>query len=215
MEHGAEPRIFARIISIMRYLLPVVTLFLLLSMSCKDDDAQQAASRARDLKKKEAVFASLQKNWVFRPRALNAQTQEAARDWQVWRVFLAELRQKPQSSVDAFRKKAKTLSQRVRALSMGIPTVFDKPEIRARVTALTVTIQSLDLYVNLDDIPADKVIDCIREINLTLDSMTTQMEEIIARGNVRLEQGESDMLRMLDTTRAIPSSPKPKSLELH
>lgn len=198
----------------MRYLLPLLSLVLLLSVSCKDDDAQQLASRARDQKKKEAVFASLQKNWVFQARPLNAQTQDAARDWQVWRQFLAELRQKPQSSVDAFRKKAKTLSQRVRALSMGIPIVFDKPEIRARITALTVTIQSLDLYVNLEDIPADKVINCIREINLTLASMSLQMEEIVARGNVRLEQGESDMLRMLDTTRAIPSSPKPKRLEL-
>ncbi len=209
-----EPRIFARTIFTMRYLLPVLSLFLLLTVSCKEDDSQQLASRARDLKKKEAVFASLQKNWVFQAPALNPQTQEAARDWQVWRQFQAELRQKPQSSVDAFRKKAKTLTQRVRALSMGIPIVFDKPEIRARITALTVTIQSLDLYVNLDDIPIEKVIACIREINLTLGSMTTQMEEIIARGNVRLEKGESDMLRMLDTTRAIPSTPKPKQLEL-
>lgn len=189
----------------MRSLFPILASLLILTASCKDDDADQAAARARDLKKKEAVFATLEKNWVFQPRALNAQTQQAARDWTVWRQFLAELRQKPKSSLDAFRKKSKAMTQKVLELRTGIPAVFDKPEIKARITALTVTVQSLDLYVGLDDIPAEKVLDCIKELNMTLNSMQLQMEEIVARGTVRMEQGESDMLRMLDTTRAIPS----------
>lgn len=198
----------------MRILFPALAFFLLLSTSCKDDDAQDAAGRAREVKKKAAVFATLEKNWAFHPATLNPQTQAAARDWGTWREFMAELRQKPKSSIDAFRKKSKAMTQRVNALKMNIPAAFDKPEIKARVTALTVTVQSLDLYVNLEDVPAQKVVDCIKEINLTIDSMQLQMEEIVARGNVRVEQGESDMIRMLDTSRAIPSPAKEKRLEL-
>jgi hypothetical protein len=188
----------------MKLRLSLLALMLFFTLSCKDDDAQRTAEKLKDVKKREAVFATLEKSWHFNTGSLSAQAQAAAKDWAEWRLFLAELRQKPKSSTDAFRKKAKAITTKVTALQNNLPAVFNKPEVKARLTALKVTVQSLDLYVNLDDVPADKVVNCIREINLTINSTERQLEEIIAAGNVRMEQGESDMIRMLDTARAIP-----------
>jgi hypothetical protein len=64
----------------------------------------------------------------------------------------------------------------------------------------------LNLYINLHQIPDQKVIRLIQDINQEINSLYYQMEEIVRKGNIPAEEGESDMIRMLDTTRAIPSS---------
>jgi hypothetical protein len=41
-----------------------------------------------------------------------------------------------------------------------------------------------------------------------LASLGRQMDEIVRRSEIPKEEGESDMIRMLDTARAIPPTPK-------
>lgn len=193
----------------MKFRLLYLTVLLLLPfLSCNDNTAAIAASKKKDDARKAAVFAILERTWHFDARPLNAQTQTASQDWSEWRLFLTELRQKPKSSIIAYQKKSKALTLKVAALPTNMPVIFNKPEIKSRITALTTTVRSLDLYMNLDDIPADKVVASIEEINLTLSSLEAQMEEIIERGNVKMERGESEMIKMLDTTRAIPNVKK-------
>ena len=45
----------------------------------------------------------------------------------------------------------------------------------------------------------------INEINKQLASIELQLEELVRRSEVPKEQGEADLLRMLDTSRAIPT----------
>jgi hypothetical protein len=46
-----------------------------------------------------------------------------------------------------------------------------------------------------------------------VNALQFQLEEITRKSQIKIEEGESDMLRMLDTTRAIPTTPKPKSFQ--
>jgi hypothetical protein len=185
-------------------------LFIFLAFSCQEDSAKREAAKLKDVKKKEMVFAEIDKSWNFSEPSLNMQTQSLISNWGEWRLFLTELRQKPKSSIGAFQQKAKTLSKKVLALNTNIPPKLAKPEIKARIAVLVTKIRSLDLYINLDEIPAKKITILISEINSALDSLKLQMEEIVQVEQIPMEQGESDMIKMLDTSRAIPSKPEHK-----
>jgi hypothetical protein len=67
-------------------------------------------------------------------------------------------------------------------------------------------VRLLDLFIHLDNIPDKKVIVLVGEINAELVSLQRQMDKITEKSKIPVEEGESDMLRMLDTTRAIPNT---------
>ncbi len=185
----------------------LVLIFLILTtVSCKDDETQRDAENLKDIKKRELVFDVINKCWVFNIPVLQLQAQAVVGNWTEWRMFLSELKQKPKSSIGAFQQKAKTLSKKVFELNNSIPIKFSNRAVRSRIAVLTTQIHSLDLYINLHDIPSQKVVTLIPEINLALASLEAQFEEIVRKEQIPLEQGESDMIRMLDTSRAIPSS---------
>jgi hypothetical protein len=174
--------------------------------SCQDDTEKRQAAQLKDLKKKEIVFTEINKSWDFSTPQLNPATEVQVSNWSEWRLFLTELKQKPKSSIGAFQKKAKVLSQKANALNNNIPAKFALPEVKSRISALTSKVRFLDLYINVDDIPSRKITPLFSEINIEIAALSRQMEEIIQKERIPLEQGESDMIRMLDTTRAIPST---------
>ncbi len=176
-------------------------------LSCSDDSEKRAIENARDVKKKEVVFTNIDKAWKFNTQPINGTTEALAVSWNEWRVFLNELSQKPQSTIGAFRKKAKTLSLKVLDLNNNIPITYSKPEVKSRIAVLTSKINSLNLYINLADIPDQKVTALIVEINIELASLQRQIGEIVRKNQIPKEEGELDMIRLLDTTRAVPTKP--------
>ena len=188
---------------IKRFVLFIVVFISIIACS---DESKRQAEIERDQKKKEDVYNTIQKAWQFDAQPLNATSQSLVSDWTEWRDLLNELSQKPQSSIGAFRKKSKTLSQKVDSLASKIPIKYSKPEVKSRISVLTTKINSLDLYMNLDAIPADKVVLSIKGVNDELRSLQMQLDEIVKKSLIPLEEGESDMIKMLDTTRAIPTS---------
>ena len=146
---------------------------------------------------------------------LTPSSQEVINNWNEWRLFLNEMELKPKSSIGAFQKKSKALSKRVMDLNMNIPPTFNKPEVKSRISVLVTKINSINLFINLDDIPDQKVVALVSEVNLELVSLTQQMDEIIRKNAIPKEEGESDMIRMLDTSRAIPTVKKDKIVPQH
>jgi len=176
-------------------------------LSCSDNAEKRAIENARDVKKKEVVFNNINRAWKFNTQPVNATTEALAVSWNEWRVFLNELSQKPQSTIGAFRKKAQTLSLKVVDLNNNIPIAYSKPEVKSRIAVLTSKINSLNLYVNLADIPDKKVTALIAEVNIELASLQRIIGEIVLKSQIPKEEGELDMIRLLDTTRAIPTIP--------
>lgn len=175
------------------------------AMTSCSDESQRIAEMQRDQKKQAEVYSIVQKAWQFDAQPINATSQSLVSDWPEWRELLAELSQKPQSSIGAFRKKARTMSQKIEKLSSKIPLKYNIPPVRSRILVLQTKINALDLYINLADIPSDKVMASIKDINTELRSLQMQLDEIVRRDLIPMEEGESDMIKLLDTTRAVPT----------
>ncbi|MFT3794643.1 hypothetical protein [Flavobacterium sp.] len=178
---------------------------LMLLFSCRDEDAQRQAA-LKDAQKKEQIFTNINNGWNFTPPSLNPQTQGMLNNWSELRLFLQALTQKPKSSIGAFQKKSKELSTKAKDLNNNIPQAFNKPEVKSRISVLTTKINSINLYINLQEIPDQKVVGLVRDVNEELLALYRQMDEIVRKSNIPKEEGESDMLRMLDTARAIPNT---------
>lgn len=188
-------------------------LVILLQFSCNNNDDKRLADQQRDAKKRELILTAIQKGWTFFDSPINETSEESIKTWQQWREFMNELAKKPVNKITAFQKKSKDLSNKVMALETNIPTQFDTPQIRSRIATLITQVRMLDLYINLSDISDKKVVKIVAEINLELVSLQRQMDKIVEKSKIPVEEGESELLLMIrDTTRAISggsSSPIP------
>jgi hypothetical protein len=178
---------------------------ILLLLSCQKNDEKQLAEQQKDAQAKALIYTKISKGWHFTTPVLNPTTQTMVQNWRELREFNTELNLTPKSSIGAFQKKAKDLSKLALALNNNIPPAFNKPQIKSRITALVTKINSINLFINLDAIPEQKVIALVAEVDVEMLSIYQQMDEIVRKNQIPLEEGESDMIRMLDTARAIPN----------
>jgi ElaB/YqjD/DUF883 family membrane-anchored ribosome-binding protein len=183
----------------MKFKIFIFFVFCIALFSCKDDDAARLQANAKETQKNEEVFKTINKAWVFNQVAPSVAVQKHIQNWSEWRLFINELNQKPKSSIGAFQQKARTLSLKVSDLQNHIPSGFDKPEIISRIMTLSTKIKSLNLYINLSYIQDQKVVKLIPEINEELASLVSQMEEIVIKSNIKLEEGEAEMLHSIAT----------------
>ncbi len=190
----------------------LLLLFVFLS-SCQEDPKVRALEQEKETQKREVVFTNINNGWNFNSQPLNLTSSELRTNWAEWRVFLNELGQKPKSSIGAFQQKAKTLSKRAAELNNNIPIKYNLQEIKSRISVITTKINAINLYIHLNQIPDKKIVQLVQEINAEVASMQWQLDEIRRKSEIKMEEGESDMLRMLDTTRAIPTNPEPKIIK--
>jgi hypothetical protein len=185
-------------------------LLMLFFSSCQEDPKVRALQQEKETKKREAIFNRINSGWNFNSQPTNEASRSLTATWAEWRMFLNELGQKPKSSIGAFQQKAKTLSKRALDLNNNIPVKYNLPEVKSRIAVITTKINEINLYIHLNQIPDNKIVQLVQEINTQLASMNAQLDEIRRRGEIRIEEGEADMIRMLDTARAIPTNPNPK-----
>jgi hypothetical protein len=180
---------------------------LILFSSCQEDPKVRMIEQQKENQKKEVIFNNISKGWNFNSVPSNETSRQLTSVWAEWRVFLYELGQKPKSSIGAFQQKAKTLSKRAFELNGKIPIKFDLPEVRSRIAVITTKINEINLYIHLNQIPDQKIVQLVQEVNTEVASLNAQLDEIKRRSEIKIEEGEGDMIRMLDTTRAIPNNP--------
>jgi hypothetical protein len=182
-------------------------LFLLvLFASCKEDNQKRIAENAKDAKKKAVIFNNIKKGWDFYDEPINEATEESVKIWSDLRAFMQELGQKPKKTIGAFQQKAAAISKKAMALNNNIPELFNKPQIKSRVSVLITKVRLFDMYIHLDNIPDKKVVQLVGEINKELATFQRQMDILTEKSKIPVEEGEDEMRRMLlDTARAIPN----------
>lgn len=190
----------------MKYLGVIFCFLFLLLSSCKEDNQQRNAENKKAAQKNEVIYQEISKKWDFYATPINSTSEQSVKIWTEFRQFLDELGQKPSKTLGAFQKKAAELSKKVQQLPNNIPFQFQQPQIKSRIGTLITKVRLLDLFIHLDNIPDKKVIVLVGEINAELVSLQRQMDKITEKSKIPVEEGESEMLRMLDTTRAIPST---------
>jgi hypothetical protein len=174
-------------------------------LSCQENKDQRLVENAKNAKKQEIIFNNINKGWNFNAKPINTASQGLVTMWNEWRLFLNELNRKPKSTIGAFQKKAKELSKKAADLNNNIPIAYNKPEVKSRISVLISKINALNLFINLDEIPDQKVVALVAEINIQLVSLQSQLDEIVRKSTIPKEEGESDLIQMLDTSRAIPN----------
>ena len=180
-------------------------LVLFLTLSCQENKEQRLVENVKNAKKQEIIFNNINKGWNFNAKPINPASEGLVNMWKEWRLFLNELNRKPKSTIGAFQKKAKELSKKAADLNNNIPMAYNKPEVKSRIAVLISKINSLNLFINLDEIPDQKVVALVTEINIQLISLQSQLDEIVRKNTIPKEEGESDLIQMLDTSRAIPN----------
>lgn len=190
--------------------MKIKTAFLLilpLLFSCQKENAKLLAEQQKENKRKEVIFTNINNGWAFVNPQMGATSKTIVNDWNELRNFVTELTQKPKSSIGEFQKKAKILSKKALELNNNIPLEFDESEIKTRIGVLTTKINSLNLYINLQTIPDRKVIALVGEINDEMRSLYRRMDEVIHKSEIPIEEGESELMMMKDTARAISNAP--------
>jgi hypothetical protein len=193
----------------MKYQISLFLLLITVLFSCQNENEKRLAENAKEAKKKEVIFNNINKGWTFLDEPINEISESQLNSWNEWREFMKEIGEKPRKTIGAFQKKSAAISRKAMALNNNIPAQFNQPQIKSRISILITKIRMLDLFIHLNNIPDDKVVFLIQEINKELISLERQMDKIVEKAKIPKEQGEEDFLRMLDTTRAIPSSAPP------
>lgn len=188
------------------YFIPLFGFFLML-LSCNNNDEIRLAENLRDAKKKSVIFENINNNWIFNTVPENETAKQLTKNWTEWRIFLDELSKKPKSTIGAFQQKSRNLSVKAEKLKENIPLQFNNQYIKSRITVLITKLNSLDLYIHLNKIPDKKVIALVQEINTELEALQWQMDEVVVKSQIQIEEGESDFIKMMDTSRAIPNVP--------
>nr|WP_294784914.1 hypothetical protein [uncultured Flavobacterium sp.] len=190
-----------------------ISLFLLLTVvlfSCQNQDEKRLAENAKEAKKKEVIFNNINKGWTFLDEPINEISETQLNSWTEWRDFIKEIGDKPRKTIGAFQKKSAAISKKAIALNNNIPEQFNQPQIRSRISILITKIKMMDLFIHLNNVPDDKVVFLIQEINKELISLERQMDKIVEKAKIPKEEGEAEFLKMLDTSRAIPNTDLPQ-----
>ncbi|WP_264535842.1 hypothetical protein [Flavobacterium sp. N1736] len=190
----------------MKYKISLFLLLIFVLNSCQDENEKRRAENEKEAKKKEKIFNNINKAWVFIDEPINEVSEKNAGEWKEWRDFLEEIGEKPRKTIGAFQKKATAISKKAFALNNNIPSQFNQPQIKSRISILITKVKMMDLFIHLNQIPDEKVTFLIGDINKELVSLERQMDNIVVKSKIPKEQGEEDFLRMLDTTRAIPNT---------
>ncbi|WP_281867125.1 hypothetical protein [Flavobacterium sp. GSB-24] len=193
----------------MKYKISLFLLFVFVLNSCQNQDEKRLAENEKEAKKKEAIFNNINKGWTFIDEPINEISEQKLNSWTEWREFMKEIGDKPRKTIGAFQKKSAAISKKAMALNNNIPPELNVPQIKSRISILITKIKMMDLFIHLNKVPDDKVVFLIQEINKELISLERQMDKIVEKAKIPKEEGEADFLRMLDTTRAIPSSTPP------
>ena len=176
----------------MKYKISLFLLLVFMLNSCQDENEKRLAENKKEAKKKEIIFNNINKAWVFIDEPINEVSEQNVNTWKEWREFLKELDQKPRKTIGAFQKKSAAIAKKAMALNNNIPAQFNQRQIKSRISSLITKVKMMDLFIHLHKIPDEKVTFLIGEINKELVSLERQMDNIV--------------VRMLDTTRAIPNS---------
>ena len=190
----------------MKYKISLFLLLIFVLNSCQDEDEKRRAANEKEAKKNEKIFNNINKAWIFIDEPINEVSEQNERNWPEWRDFLKEIGEKPRKTIGAFQKKSTAISKKALALNNNIPTQFNQPQIKSRISILITKVKMMDLFIHLSQIPDEKVTFLIGDINKELVSLERQMDNLVVKSKIPKEQGEEDFLRMLDTTRAIPNT---------
>lgn len=179
---------------------------LLLAMAACQSDEKELMEQKKLQEQRAQVFQTLQNQWNFPTEPANATSAKLVAEWDAWRNFLRALEQKPQHSIPAAQKKATELGNLALVMQNSVPIAYNTPAVRARISLIVSKLNQLQLQLERQTVPETLAKQTMRDISQEILSLQSQLEEIDRRAAIPTEWGESDLVRMRDTSRALPAN---------
>lgn len=170
-----------------------------LIFSCEENTSK--VENEKIIAENSQTFNLVNSVWNLSIPPISLAVQNELNNWNAWQQFEIEIKQKPKSNLTAFQLKTKNLSSKIDSLQFNIPVQFDKPQVKSRISALSTKIRMLDNFINLTDVPQNKIKQLLPEINEEIAALVGQWEEIFIKKRMPNEVGEEYMIKALDTTR--------------
>lgn len=179
----------------MLQIFKIAALFLsvMLIFSCKEESEDTLVIEAYK-KDKPISFKKLNDIWNFQDRTLSPESGIILANWNDWRNFTNELYRKPKGTIGAFKNKTNIIVKKVDTLKYSIPNKINKPKIKARLSAIVTKFKVLQVFMKLDYIPEARVVKTLNELNQEIYAFHDQIEEIVRRTHIQLEEGEAKMI---------------------
>jgi len=201
--------LFTQRIIFMKYIY-LAFIGLIMFSSCDENQVSQEEQQKIIDQKRDSIFKTIDDQWIIQIPKINQNVQSHLTNWKEWNDFEKEYKLKPVTSLSAFLKKAKSLSKLAADLQNNIPEVYNKPDVKSRIDLLNTNINSLEMLLELDLIPAKEVKDLFVQINKNYQSLANQFDEILIRKAIPMEVGEQDMIQSLDTIKRATLDAIPK-----
>lgn len=183
---------------------------LVLFSSCEENEKSAEEQQMLIAQKRDSIFKTIDDQWVIQIPKINQNVQSNLVNWKEWNDFEKEYRIKPVTSLSAFHKKAQRLSKLAAEMQNNIPEVYNKPDVKSRIFLLNTNLNSLEMLLELDLIPAKEVKELFGKINKNYQSLANQFDEILIRKAIPMEVGEQEMIQSLDTIKRATLNAIPK-----
>jgi len=155
-------------------------------------------AKKTSIKRKE-ILDVISEKWDFKPADFSQESYNIIQQWAEWNNFYNELLQKPQTDISAFHRKTTQLVKQVENLQTTIPETFNKTEIQSRLSVLEAKFKILKIYITLDDISSEKIIQILTEINAEIESIVNRIKTILEKDKFQYEKSEIEMLQSLNS----------------
>lgn len=186
-----------------------ISLFL---FSCNGSEAQKEASERKE-KKEQALFELLEKEWNFAFPTASAKVNNTLKDWNQWQQFKNELSQKPKTSLSAFKLKIANVTTKSDSLAYSLPEEYSSVSVKSRLLTLDTQLKNLDMYLQLKEVPKNKIVPFIKQINSEIKGLYNEFEEIETLKKIPVEDRELQMIQVIDTTRNAASNSMMERME--
>lgn len=175
-------------------------LFSLLLICCNEETT--SLDNEKILAKNKQTYNLINSVWDLTIPNPSPTVKKDIANWNEWQQLVIELQQKPKSNLTAFQLKTKNISGKIDSLEYNIPDKYNKPAVKSRIASLNSKIKMLDNYINLSDVPEKKIKNILPEINNEIIGLVNQLEEVILKNQIPIEEGESYILKAKDTMRS-------------
>lgn len=158
----------------------------------------------------DSLIWTIHQKWKFSVSISNPAVSSKLNNWEEWRNYVNEITISPSPSLSGFTFKSTALIQKVNALRISIPELYNKQETKARIALLETNVQNLDMLLELEPLNPKEITKLLAAIQKNTNSLINQFDEFEVKSRIPKEEGEDQLLQPVDTIKRATLNAIPK-----
>lgn len=158
----------------------------------------------------DSLIRTIHHKWKFSVSISNPAVSSKLNNWEEWRNYVNEITISPSPSLSGFTFKSAALVQKVNALRISIPELYNKQETKARIALLETNVQNLDMLLELEPLNPKEITKLLAAIQKNTNSLINQFDEFEVKSRIPKEEGEDQLLQPVDTIKRATLNAIPK-----